>query len=185
MNLFWTGTITIAAPSEQVYTFLADFPRHAEWAQSVVQLTLVRCGDGQGVGAIYRTSERQGWQADRRPGAPLTQGVSGDTWCQVTELVPGRRLAWRSWVGVPGVRHEGHFAVELEEVADSTRLTQTIRLTDNWLGDKVSRFVFKTTPAKAYAQWEASLQNIKLVLEGLGPLASQADAVNPGGVYVA
>jgi hypothetical protein len=70
-------------------------------------------------------------------------------------------------------------------VAGSTRLTQTIRLTDNWLGDKVSRFVFKTTPAKAYAQWEASLPNIKLVLEGPGPSTSQADAVNPGGVYVA
>lgn len=184
MDLTWTGTVLIAAPREQVYAYLADFPRHAEWAQSVVQLALVRPGDERGVGAVYRTAERQGWQADRRPYQPLARGVPGDTMCEVTALVPGRQLAWRSWAPVPGVRHEGHFAVELETVATGTRLTQRIQLRDNWLGDKVSRFVFRTTPAKAYAQWEASLRNIKAILEGSLEDAGQGSAMGTGGLHV-
>jgi hypothetical protein len=98
--------------------------------------------------------------------------------------VPGRHLAWRSWAPVPWVRHEGQFAVDLETMADRTRLTQRIQLRDNWLGDKVSRFIFRTTPTKAYAQWEASLHNIKQILEGSLALAGQGDARGTGGLHV-
>jgi uncharacterized membrane protein len=165
MDIDWNETVTISAPIERVYAYLADFPRHAEWAQSVQQLQLVRAGDARGVGAVYRTAERQAWQADRRPFEPLAGGVPGDTMCQVLELKPERRIAWRSWAAVPGVRHEGAFAFELEATPGGTQLTQSARLRDNWLGDLVSRYMFKTTAAKAHAQWAASLRNIKLILE--------------------
>ena len=184
MNITWTGTVTIAAPIERVYAYLADFPRHAEWAQSVQQLTVVEVGDTQGVGTIYRTAERQGWQADRRPFTALTSGVPGDTMCKVVELTPNRRIAWHSWAPVPGVRHEGDFAFELAALPDGTRLTQTARLSDNWLGDLVSRLMFKTTEAKAHAQWEASLRNIKLVLETPAMADAQPEGMHPGGAYV-
>lgn len=181
MNISWEGSITIDAPVERVYAYLADLPRHAEWAQSVQQLALVRPGDGAGVGAVYRTAERQGWQTDRAPRAPLTEGVAGTTMCEVLELIPGRRVAWRSWAPVPGVKHEGRYAFALAPAArGGTRLTQSAALEDNWLGDIVSRLVFKTTPARARAQWEASLRNIKLILEERAPAH-----VAEGGVYVA
>ena len=38
MDVEWQGSISIAAPPERVYRYLADFPRHGEWAQSVIEL---------------------------------------------------------------------------------------------------------------------------------------------------
>lgn len=184
MEISWTGTVAIDAPVERVYAYLADLPRHAEWAQSVQALMVVRDGGPSGVGTVYRTAERQGWQADRQPRAPLTRGVPGNTMCEVTELVPNRRIAWRSWAPVPGVRHEGAFVFELAAAGDGTRLTQTASLSDNWLGDKVSRFVFKTTPAKAHAQWAASLRTIKLILEEGRAAPAPPTTTVQGGAYV-
>lgn len=185
MDITWSGTVTIAASVEQVYAYLADFPRHAEWAQSVQQLVVVREGDQHGVGVIYRTAERQGWQHDRRPHQPLTKGVPGDTLCEVTELIPNQRIAWRSWAPVPGVRHEGIYSFLLEQAANGTKLTQMSSLRDNWLGDLVSRIVFKTTPTRAHAQWQASLHNIKLILEDNTQSSVQRGAITTGGIYVA
>lgn len=185
MNISWTGTITIAAPVERVYAYLADLPRHAEWAQSVQQLVVVRAGDERGVGTIYRATERQVWQANRRPREPLTVGTAGEMICQLTELVPNRRIAWRAWVPVPILRHEGNYAFELAPVPGGTRLTQTSQLIDNWIGNIVSQLVFKTTPAKARAQWEASLANIKLILEEDAAPAVAPAALAAGGAYAA
>ncbi|HEX5689275.1 MAG TPA: SRPBCC family protein [Roseiflexaceae bacterium] len=166
MNVSWQGTIHIHTPVEQVYDYLADLPSHAEWAQSVERLELVQQGDGNGVGAVYRTAERQAWQTDRAPRAALTRGVAGTTMCEMVELDMNRRIAWRSWAPVPGVKHEGAYAFELASDGNGgTRLTQSAALEDNWLGDIVSRLLFKTTPEKARAQWDASLRNIKVVLE--------------------
>jgi uncharacterized membrane protein len=166
MNVDWQGSIQIHVSVEQTYRYLADLPRHAEWAQSVERLELKRAGDSSGVGAVYRTAERQDWQTDRVPRAPLTRGVAGATMCELIELIPNRRIAWRSWAPVPGVKHEGAYAFELAPDGNGgTRLTQSAALEDNWLGDIVSRRVFKTTPEKARAQWYASLSNIKTILE--------------------
>ena len=166
MNITWQSTIQIDAPVERIYSYLADLPQHAEWAQSVERLELTRAGDSSGVGATYRTAERQGWQTDRAPRAPLTRGVAGTTMCELVELIPNRRIAWRSWAPVPVVKHEGTYAFELAADGNGgTHLTQSAALEDNLLGAIVSRLVFKTTPEKARAQWEASLQNIKLILE--------------------
>jgi hypothetical protein len=166
MNVNWRGSIQIAVSVEQAYRYLADLPRHAQWAQSVERLDLICAGDSSGVGAVYRTAERQGWQTDRAPRAPLTRGVAGATMCEMVELIPNRRIVWRSWAPVPGVKHAGAYAFDLASDGNGgTRLTQSAALEDNWLGDIVSRLVFKTTPEKARAQWQASLGNIKAILE--------------------
>jgi len=166
MDITWQSTIQVHAPIEQVYRYLADLPRHAEWAQSVERLELVQAGDSSGVGAVYRTAERQAWQTDRAPRAALTRGVAGTTMCEMVELTPNRRIAWRAWAPVPGVKHTGAYAFELASDGNGgTRLTQSAALEDNWLGDIVSRLMFKTTPEKARAQWDASLRNIKMLLD--------------------
>lgn len=185
MNITWKHSITIAAPIEQVYAYLADFPRHAEWAQSVQQLTVQKAGDSAGVGTIYVTAERQGWQSNRQPFEPLQHGIPGDTLCQVVALEPHHRIVWRSWVPYPGVVHAGDYSFQLERTADGTLLTQHIHLYDNWLGDLINRHVFKTTEPKAYAQWEASLVNIKAILEKHLSGLHQARVVTNGEAYVA
>ena len=64
------------------------------------------------------------------------------------------------------MKHAGAYAFELASDGNGgTRLTQSAALEDNWLGDIASRRVFKTTPQKAQAQWQASLCNIKAILE--------------------
>ena len=167
-QIAWQGTVTIHAPVEQVYRYLADLPRHAEWAQSVQTLELVSPGDKAGVGARYRAIERQIWQTDRRPRAPLTDryGKTGDFLCEMRELVPNKRISWHAWAPYPVVKHLGDYAFELASDGNGgTALVQRSTLTDNWLGFLVSRLVFKTTPEKARAQWAASLANIKTILE--------------------
>ena len=174
-TIAWEGTITIHAPVERVYRYLADLPRHAEWAQSVEQLELMQEGNQAGVGARYRATERQVWQTDRRPRQPLTRyGKPGPFMCEVRELQPNRRIAWHAWAPYPIVKHLGDYAFELASDGNGgTTLTQHAQLSDNWAGSLVSRLVFKTTPAKARAQWAASLENIKVVLEeGERPVTS-------------
>lgn len=184
MDITWSGSITIDRPIAQVYAYLSDLPRHAEWAQSVQQLIETSPGSPDGVGRIYRTVERQGWQTDRRPYAQITSGVPGDTMCEIRELSPNRRIAWRSWAPVPGVRHEGEYAFELAPApGGGTTLTQSASLHDNWLGDLVSRLVFKTTPGRARAQWQASLENIKTILEDRPLAASSPRMFEQGGAY--
>ncbi len=185
MNITWKHTITIAARIEQVYAYLADLPRHAEWAQSVQQLTVKKPGDSNGVGAIYVTAERQGWQADRQPFEPLRSGIPGDTMCQVVALNPHHTISWRSWVPYPGVVHAGDYSFQLEATPNGTQLTQHIHLYDNWIGDLINRHVFKTTEPKAYAQWEASLVNIKAILEKHLLSSNGARVVTNGEAYVA
>src|SRR5690349_13117349 len=87
MDVNWQGSIQIHASVEDAYRYLADLPRHAEWAQSVERLELTRAGDSAGVGAVYRAAERQDWQTDRAPRAPLTRGMAGSTMCALTELI--------------------------------------------------------------------------------------------------
>jgi hypothetical protein len=166
MDITWKHAIDIATSPERAYAYLADFPRHAEWGQSLVELKLVRAGDSAGVGARYNTRERQSWQADRPPRAPLTRGARGSTMCEVRELTPNRRIAWHSWVAMPPVGHWGDWAFEIEPGANgTTRLTQIIRLHDSPVSIVFARLILGQTPAKAYAQWEASLRNIKVILE--------------------
>jgi uncharacterized membrane protein len=167
-QIAWEGKVSIHAPVDQVYLYLADLPRHAEWAQSVETLELVQPGDKSGVGARYRAVERQIWQTDRRPHEPLTAkyGKTGDFMCEVRELVPNRRIAWHAWAPYPVVKHLGDYAFELASDGNGgTTLIQRSSLTDNWAGLLISRLVFKTTPEKARAQWAASLKNIKAILE--------------------
>src|SRR6476659_7215018 len=109
-DITWRETIEIDAPVEETYRYLADLPRHAEWAQSVVKLEQIRPGDRDGVGAQYRAAERQSWQTDRLPRAPLTSGSPGDFLCEVRELVPNRRIAWYAWAPYPVVVHAGDYA---------------------------------------------------------------------------
>jgi hypothetical protein len=104
--------------------------------------------------------------------------------CEVLELVPNRRVAWHFWAPVPGVRHEGWFSFEIEPAPGGARVVQTARLSDNWLGNIVSRLVFRTTPPKAHAQWEASLRNLKSILDA-SAAGRPASAPVVGGLYVA
>lgn len=172
MDTNWTGTVMIDAPVERVYAYLADFPKHCEWAQTLERMEQKRPGTAEGVGAVYKTYERQAMHADRTPRGPLpANAFKGTTECEITELVPNRRIAWRAHPVPVGMGVNARLAFDLQpDPNGGTRLTQTISMHQSWLPVQIfSRLVFKVTPEqmeqKAAAQWQASLNNIKAILE--------------------
>lgn len=87
MRVAWSGTLRVAATPQELFTYLADVPRHGDWATTLERITRIRAGhdDAGGVGARYRTSERV--------------ALGGREWmiatiCEVRELVPGECIAW-------------------------------------------------------------------------------------------
>ena len=96
MDIEWKGQVQIQRPIEQVFAYLADFQRHAEWAQTLVKMEQVREGNSLGIGAVYRTYERQAMQSNRQPGEALLHGMEAKTLCEITEIIPNKRIAWHS-----------------------------------------------------------------------------------------
>jgi uncharacterized membrane protein len=180
MEHSWKQTIRIDRPVEEVYAYLADFPRHAEWAQTVVQLEKISGGTGAGVGTRYKTTERQAFQADRKPREALTRGMKATTVCEITELVPNRRIAWRANPR-PKMGIQANLSFDLAPADGGTDLTQSIRMQQGRFGAFVGKYIFRATPAKAEAQYAASLRNIKTILEEGASAAPQA---TPGRVAV-
>lgn len=163
MDIHWTNSIQINRPVEQVYAYLADFPRHAEWAQTVERLEKVKEGDHNGVGAEYLTHERQAMQTDRKPGEPLTKGMKAKTICAVRALEPNQRIAWHSRLTM---LQSTYADWELRLEADGnggTWLTQTGHFHFSPLSQGIGRLL--KMERKALAQFDAGLQNIKLILE--------------------
>jgi uncharacterized membrane protein len=172
MDLNWQGSVDINAPVDRVYTYLADFPKHCEWAQTLERMEQKKPGSASGVGAVYRTYERQGLQADRAPRGPLPAKASkGTTECEVTELAPNKRIGWKAHPVPVGLGIHANLGFDLAPNANGgTHLTQTIHMHEPWLmAQLLSRLMFRMKPeqaeAKTHAQWQASLDNIKKILE--------------------
>jgi uncharacterized membrane protein len=172
MDTHWQGSVEVNAPAERVYAYLAEFPKHCEWAQTLERMELRKNGDSNGVGAVYRTYEKQAFQDDRPPRGPMpAKAFNGVTECEVTELRPNSRIAWKAHPLPIGMGIHAEMAFDLTPLdGGRTRVTQAIAMHQPWLMLQLfSRFAFKTDPAgmetKARAQWQASLDNIKLVLE--------------------
>ena len=164
MEPTWQGTIHVAVPIEDTYRYLADIPRHADWSQTVERQEQLKPGDARGVGAVYLTHERQAFQSDRQPHQPLTKGFKAKTICEVRELEPNRRIAWHSHPK-PRMGVQSDWIIELAPADDGgTLVTQSCRFQENAFARLLSK-AMRVTPEKSAAQWNASLRNIKQVLE--------------------
>ena len=167
MDINWQGSTQINAPVEQVYRYLADFPRHCEWAQTLERMEQIRVGDSTGIGARYLTIERQAMQADRKPYEQLTRGMRVKTLCEVRELTPSRRIAWHAHTAPKAMGLYADLDFELAPAADGgTLLTQHYRFHQPPILVFMFKLMFSSNvEAKGNAQWDASLRNIKAILE--------------------
>lgn len=164
MDIHWTNSIQIHRPVEQVYAYLADFPRHAEWSQTVERLEKVSDGDNNGIGRRYLTYERQAMQTDRKPGEPLKKGMKAKTICQVRALTPHNRIAWHSHLTlIKSTFADWEFRLA-SDGNGGTQLTQEGNFHFSPLSQGIGRLL--DMERKALAQFDAGLQNIKLILEG-------------------
>ncbi len=164
--MIWQESIQINVPVSEVYRYLADFPRHCEWAQTVERLELIHPGDSTGVGARYRTLERQAMQANRKPRAALTHGMRITTICEIRQLIPNRRIAWSAHTAPKATGLHAELSFDMVSSPTGTTLTQHY----HFYQPAPAVFLFKLIygrdlEQKGYAQWAAGLANIKAILE--------------------
>lgn len=167
MEIQWKGQVQIRRPVSHVFAYLADFRRHVEWAQTLVKVEQVRGGDSQGVGAVYLAYERQALQADRRPGEALMRGLEAKTQSTITEIVPDQRIVWKAHT-LPKTGMYATWWFELAATPDGgTMLSQGTYFHQPSPMAFIFSLIFRgDLLVKSYAQFDASLKNLKIVMEG-------------------
>lgn len=143
----WENEVSteIAAPVEDVYRYLADFPRHREWSFGVAELEPV--GDGPvGVGSEFAASE--------------TVPMKFASRARVVALEPPRRVAWEA---TDGRLMRVEWALDLSPTAGGTRLVEQSRWRPrNVLGGAILR-LFRTR--RIPDENRRSLERLKAILE--------------------
>lgn len=87
-------SIDIGLPVSEVYRYLADFPRHREWAYA--QMTYIK--------PLTPGPIRVGSEFDAAETVPF----KSVTHSRITVLEPGSRIAWHAWWG-PGSSFDWEF----------------------------------------------------------------------------
>ena len=107
-------SISVKAPVNSVFDYLADVERHVEWSGELSfgldSVTKVTPGS-LAVGSVFKSAGRRSARA----------GVEDTS--TVTELEPGRRLAWETMSEGPRQHHVFRWSYALETEGDGTRLT--------------------------------------------------------------
>jgi len=136
------SSITIDAPVEKVYNYLADHMNETEWLPSMVEITEF---NGNEVGDTFK------WKY-KMAGIML----SGET--TVEELVPNRRIATRSKGGA-----SSYWVFDIKEEHGSTQLDLDIEYTlpVPVLGKIAEKAILKRNQRET----DMALQNIKEILE--------------------
>ena len=84
--------ITINAPAEKVFTYLADITKHGEWGQAQHKLTVEKTSDGPvGQGSTFKSVGKQ-------------FGTQNDT-VTIVEYVPNQRVVYESQGKAGVIRH--------------------------------------------------------------------------------
>jgi uncharacterized membrane protein len=140
--------ISIDAPAGQVYDYVADFPRHAEWAGNELAVTTSTAGP-VAVGSVFSTTAKQfGTQREQST---------------VTELSPGSAFAWESKGALGLARHRFSLAVD----GGSTTLTKSAEIVEPTFLAKLTGWKLSKDIPKGL---HSDLANIKAHLEA--PVAS-------------
>ena len=136
--------ISIDAPAGQVYDYVADFPRHAEWSGNGLAVTPSTEGP-VAVGSTFSTTAKQfGTQREQST---------------ITELSPGSAFAWESKGALGLARHRFSLAGD----GGSTTVSKSAEIVE-------PTFLAKLTGWKLSKDIPAGLRrdlvNIKAHLEG-------------------
>jgi hypothetical protein len=136
--------ISIAAPAGQVFDYVADFPRHAEWSGDGLEVAKTTEGP-VAVGSVFSTTAKQfGTQREQST---------------ITELSPGSAFAWESKGALGLARHRFSLAGE----GASTTLTKSAEIVEpTFLAKLTSWKVSKDIPKNLHRD----LANIKARVEG-------------------
>ena len=139
--------ITVNAPAEKIFAYLADITKHGEWGQTQHKLTVEKTSDGPfGQGSTFRSVGKQ-------------FGTQNDT-VTITEYVPNQRVVYESRGKAGHIRH----AFQLAPADGGTRVTKSFDVVKAGFP-----FVLFLPMAKAFiipGALSSDLQRIKAKLEG-------------------
>jgi hypothetical protein len=164
--------LDVGRPAADVYTYLADFMRHVEWAHTYLSVKPVTPGPVE-QGYRLQVHEKQDLRWDKRPFTTISDhdGPTYSTLVEITALEPDRRIAWRTISqGGPldGVRGEWEFV--LEPVADAittVRLRARLLEADDILAVYGADLLRQGHPVDILArQVDRAMHNIRAILEG-------------------
>ena len=136
--------ISIDAPAGQVYDYVADFTRHAEWAGHGLQVTKSTEGPVAVGSSFSTTAKLLGTQREQST---------------ITELSPGSAFAWESTGALGRARHR--FA--LADDGGSTTLTKSAEIVDPTFLAKLTSWKLSRDIPKGL---QSDLANIKAHHEG-------------------
>jgi uncharacterized protein YndB with AHSA1/START domain len=134
--------VTIAAPPDKVFAYVADFAKHPEWAGHNLEVTLP-----EGPIAVGTTFETLGHQL----------GKQNDT-ITVVELEPGRRLAFETKGKAGIVRHW----FEAQDSNGSTTLTKGMEFIKPSMASRLSMPGIRLNVPRMLGK---DLDKIKVLLE--------------------
>jgi uncharacterized membrane protein len=136
--------ISIDAPAGQVYEYVADFPRHAEWSGDGLEVVTTTEGP-VAVGSVFSTTAKQfGTQREQST---------------ITELAPGSAFAWESTGALGRARHRFSLAGD----GASTTLTKSAEIVEPTFLAKLTSWKLSRDIPKNLRR---DLTNIKAHLEG-------------------
>lgn len=136
--------ISIDAPAGQVFDYVADFPRHAEWSGNDLQVTPASEGP-VAVGSTFSTTAKLfGTQREQST---------------VTELAPGSAFGWDSTGALGRARHRFSLAGD----GGSTTLTKSAEIVEPTFLAKLTSWKLSRDIPKGLHR---DLANIKSHLEG-------------------
>ena len=164
MQIEWQGSVDVSPPPEAVFAYLADFQRHTEWATSLARITQIAIGNPDGVGARYEAVERSsgiervGWRGCI-PRRRYAKSV-----CEVTELVPGQRIAWVAHPK-PAVGEACICFDLLPRFDGGTRIVQTIDERYPLPAELVLRVVFGLREPEMARMFGESLETLRVTIE--------------------
>lgn len=123
-------SIVIQAPIDDVYTYLADFPRHIEWNYQPTKMEKLTDGE-VGVGTRFRTYEQPpsntNWFMAKVmfPIIEMIYGIKRYTDAEITALIPNESIQWKA--NAPfrnGDMMRAEWEIALESVDNGTKVTQ-------------------------------------------------------------
>lgn len=161
--------LDIGRPAAEIYAYLADFSRHAEWAHTYLSIEPLTPGPPR-VGSCYRVCEKQDLRSDKLPYTTVAhrEGVDYVSELEVMALELNQRVGWRSQAQGGPFSAEGAFV--LEPVTDAiTMVRMRMRLTASqeeirgWMLDLQARGYPLDIIAR---QVDRAMHNLRTILEG-------------------
>ncbi len=157
-------SIIIDSSAQEIYGYISDFSRHAEWNHQPTEIT--KTSDGPiGVGSTFRTREQIQAVAPWFVKALMKVLPPTITESEVTAMEPGQRLAWKAALPTRnGYSMKAEWEILLEAQGEATKVTQRYHfMPQTKIGDRMGTKGFASLVGREVA---ANLEKLKGTVEG-------------------